>query len=593
MKIFTRTSTETAKRTLAIYRQELTGERKQLGLAAFFIPLQHLLNFVTLPLLISFFTQSIITYPQEITIPLWLIGGMIVTSVIAVIAGHIGFIALFNHEERMTTRLTERALSGLLAHSHSFFANHKVGSLAGDVNTFSRSYLQLSDVLFLQASSIIVNFVVSLIVIGVIAPVILPVLVLLTAGIIFDALRSYNNRAQYRNKRKEIMSQLFGSIADTLGNHTLVRIFARERHEIKLAINKRRSIERIAVKEVSILQRDAERRLGIMFSFQIITMLLCLYLISHSLLSIAAFIFVITYLSRLSSTIFALGSIIRQSEQSFLDAAKITEILDQTPDIRDMTHAPQLVATSGEIVLQDVQFSYSDTKDKPVFEQLNLTIPAGQSVGLAGKSGGGKSTLTHLLLRYMDIQSGKIIIDNQIIANVSQDSLRRAISYVPQDPFLFHRTLRENIAYGKPHANDKEIIEAAQKAHVMEFVEHLPNGLDTVVGERGVKLSGGQRQRIAIARAILKDAPILILDEATSALDSESEKLIQAALEALMKGRTSIVIAHRLSTIAKLDRIIVLDQGKIVEDGAHNELIQQKGTYAKLWSHQSGGFIEE
>ena len=193
----------------------------------------------------------------------------------------------------------------------------------------------------------------------------------------------------------------------------------------------------------------------------------------------------------------------------------------------------------------------------------------------------------------MDIQSGEILIDGQDIAKVTQDSLRSRISYVPQDPFLFHRSLRENIAYGRPEASDEEIFEAARKAHAMEFIDKLPSGLDTIVGERGVKLSGGQRQRIAIARAILKDAPILILDEATSALDSESEVYIQKALATLMKNRTSIVIAHRLSTIAKLDRIIVLDNGKIVEDGPHDALLAQNGIYAKLWKHQSGGFIEE
>ena len=185
------------------------------------------------------------------------------------------------------------------------------------------------------------------------------------------------------------------------------------------------------------------------------------------------------------------------------------------------------------------------------------------------------------------------MVDGQDIKKVTQQSLREAIAYVPQEPLLFHRTLRENIAYGKQNASEKEVVEAARRAHALEFIERLPQGFDTLVGERGVKLSGGQRQRVAIARAILKDAPILVLDEATSALDSESEKLIQASLDELMKGRTSIVIAHRLSTIAKLDRIVVLEDGTIEEDGTHQQLIKQKGTYATLWSHQTGGFIDE
>ena len=220
-------------------------------------------------------------------------------------------------------------------------------------------------------------------------------------------------------------------------------------------------------------------------------------------------------------------------------------------------------------------------------------IEAGRTVGLVGVSGSGKTTLTKLLLRFADVDAGGIFIDGQDIRDVTQESLRNAIAYVPQESSLFHRSIFENIAYGKPDATRKEVERAAQLANADEFIRELPNGYDTLVGERGVKLSGGQRQRIAIARAILKDAPILVLDEATSALDSESEALIQEALKNLMKGRTSIVVAHRLSTIAGLDRIVVLDNGKIVEQGTHKELLDTGGAYAKLWSRQSGAFLEE
>ena len=593
MNIFSRIDGDTTKKTLRIYRSAVKPEKRAFIISSIFVPMQHFLHLVMLPLLISFFTQSLITHPHDLTVPLLLIGGMILSSLGAMWAGHIGFIALFNHEDRMTTILSERALRGLLAHSYTFFANNKVGSLAGDVTSFARSYQSVLDAIFLNASSIIVNFITSLIIVAFVAPIMLPVLLIMTIMVIYDALRSYDRRAQYRVERKNLMSKLHGMIADTLGNQTLVRMFGRSSHEIDIVVHQRKDIEVIARKEIIEIQRGAETRMSILFTFQIVTLLICMYFLSHSLMSIAAFIFIITYLGRVSGSMFAINSVIRTLEQGLLDAAKMTEILDQVPEVQDKPGAGRLKANKAAIAFNNVSFAYEDAKESIVFNNLNLTIESGQSIGLVGKSGGGKSTLTHLLLRYIDINDGEILIDNQNIADTTQDSLRNAISYVPQDPFLFHRSLRENIAYGKPDASDEEIITAAKAAHAYEFIQELPKGLDTTVGERGVKLSGGQRQRIAIARAILKDAPILVLDEATSALDSESELYIQKALEKLMKNRTSIVIAHRLSTIAKLDRIIVLDHGAIIEDGSHTELLQQKGIYAKLWAHQSGGFIEE
>jgi ATP-binding cassette subfamily B protein len=224
---------------------------------------------------------------------------------------------------------------------------------------------------------------------------------------------------------------------------------------------------------------------------------------------------------------------------------------------------------------------------------MNLHIKPGEKIALVGHSGGGKSTVTKLLLRFVDIDGGQLLVDGQSVSDVRVADLRGAIAYVPQEPVMFHRSIRENIRYGRLNASDADVISAAKKANAHEFISKLPEGYDTMVGERGVKLSGGQRQRVAIARAIIKDAPILVLDEATSALDSESEKLIQAALRELMEKRTAIVIAHRLSTIQKMDRIIVLDEGDIIEEGTHNSLLEHKGVYAKLWAHQSGGFIED
>jgi len=260
------------------------------------------------------------------------------------------------------------------------------------------------------------------------------------------------------------------------------------------------------------------------------------------------------------------------------------------PAVADPIAPEPLRPQASDIRFEHVRFAH--TGGPPLFTGLDLTVPSGTRLGLVGRSGGGKSTLTRLLLRMMDVNDGQILIGGQDISKLRQTDLRSLIAYVPQDPAMFHRTLRDNIAFARPHATDAEIYQAAQAAHVTEFADALPDGFDTMVGERGVKLSGGQRQRVALARAVLRDAPILLLDEATSALDSESEILVQQALWRLMEGRTALVVAHRLSTVAHMDQLVVLDRGQVAEKGTHQELIRLDGIYARLWQHQSGGFLD-
>ena len=277
------------------------------------------------------------------------------------------------------------------------------------------------------------------------------------------------------------------------------------------------------------------------------------------------------------------------------------ETIARDRTIKDLADAKPLVVTSGSIKLEDVTFNYGKPligRDRPVLEGLNLNIAPGEKVGLVGRSGAGKSTLTNLLLRFYDLEKGRILIDGQDIAHVTQDSLRAAIGVVTQDTSLLHRSVIDNIRYGMPDASMAEVEAAARKAHASEFIASLMDpkgrrGYEAHVGERGVKLSGGQRQRIAIARVLLKNAPILVLDEATSALDSEVEQAIQENLYALMEGKTVIAVAHRLSTIAAMDRLVIMDKGVIVEDGTHRELLDRGGLYASLWQRQSGGFLVE
>lgn len=577
---------------LRYFFSEIKDDKKRVSFFAAAITGAHLVRYVLVPLFMSFIVQGLVSQ-APVDYILTLIGCIAIVATIGTVLNDKGFTSMFEHEEDVQTRLTSRVAKYLMHHSYHFFTEQRVGTLAGDMMNFVRSYQNIMDAYFFQTSNLIIGFLASLIVIGFLSPILLLPLSAITVGMVLLNVRNLQKRAPYRNERKRRTSLLTGIIADVMGNHILTRVFAREDHEIKLIEKERAHIESLSLSEIHIIERESLYRQTMVYSFQILTLLLAVYLyISHSV-SIAALVFMVTYLMRTSDSVFGISTVIRQYEQAFLDASPMMKILQMPQEVVDIPHAKTLVVKNGSIALQNVAFSYALDSSNEVFSDLTLTIPSGQRVGLAGHSGGGKSTLTKILLRFADTDHGVIEIDGQDIATITQESLRRNIAYVPQEPFLFHRSLRENIAYGKPDATEEEILKATEKAHAWEFIESLPSGLDTIVGERGVKLSGGQRQRVAIARAILKDAPILILDEATSALDSESERLIQKSLEELMKGRTSIVVAHRLSTIAKLDRIIVLENGKIAEDGSHTELLENRGIYAKLWSHQSGGFIDE
>lgn len=592
MKLFTRADGDTTRQTWQLFRRELLHDKREAFLIFTLIPINHFLRFVGQPLLISFLLQSLLVYPQDMRTPLILLGATAVAMIVSSICNDKGYTLLYNHEEYAQTRLLKRATDHLMSQSYQFFTEHKVGSLAGDLMNFSRSYMTVLDTYFMNANHLIITFVSSLVVVAFIAPVLLVPLAAILALIVVLSIGSLQARAVQRIERKRLTSELTGSIADIFGNQLLVRIFASEKREMQTIARERSKIEKLSLEEIEIVERESRKRQVAVYSFQLITLGIFIWLFSHNRLSIAGLIFTYTYLSRTTDAMFGMASIIRTFEQAFLDAAPMTKLLAQPHTVVDAPHAPDLIVKTGSIDIQDARFSYGDATDA-VFSDLNLHIAPGERVGLAGPSGGGKSTLTKLLLRFADLEKGSIRIDDQDIANVTQHSLRSHIAYVPQEPFLFHRSLRDNIAYGCDEATDDKIVDAARRAHALEFIETMPKGFDTIVGERGVKLSGGQRQRIAIARAILKDAPILILDEATSALDSESEHYIQASLEYLMKNRTVIVIAHRLSTIAKLDRIVVLKQGNVVEDGSHEKLIKAGGTYAKLWARQSGGFIDD
>jgi len=328
-----------------------------------------------------------------------------------------------------------------------------------------------------------------------------------------------------------------------------------------------------------------------MLVFEILIYYLAVRWWQRDLLTVGDFVLIQSYLFSAVMMVWDFGRIMTRVYERLAEAEEMTEILSLPHGVVDNPKAKKLKIKSGGIRFEEVGFRYEE--GEKVVKDFNLEVKPGQMVALVGLSGSGKSTLAKLLLRLYDVDEGRILVDGQNIAKVSQESLRKNISLVPQDPILFHRSLMENIRYGRFEASDKEVIGAAKLAYCDGFISKLKDGYQSMVGDRGIKLSGGERQRVAIARAILKNSPILVLDEATSSLDSESEKYIQKSLNNLMKGKTVIVIAHRLSTIKRADRIVVISDKKIVEDGNHNQLIKAKsGIYKKLWKIQVGGFIK-
>lgn len=389
----------------------------------------------------------------------------------------------------------------------------------------------------------------------------------------------------------EADSKIWGRLVDYLSNFLSIKYFASNQHEISTLKNLQGDYnDRVYTKGIYFLK--SYRVLGLAFSIYIVSCLIALiYFHNQNLITPGDFAFVFAINHRIVDQLFILTHTFREFVTNWGTVTQALKILDLPIEIQDKPDAKPIVIKKGEITFDSVQFHYKGTE--PLFERTSILIKAGQKVGLVGYSGGGKSTFANLILRLFDVTGGRILIDEQNIKEVTQDSLRSQIAMIPQDPSLFHRTLMENIRYGRINARDEEVIKASEKAYAHAFISKLPNGYNALVGERGVKLSGGQRQRIAIARAILKNAPILILDEATSQLDSVTEIDIQESLWELMQGKTTLVIAHRLSTLLHMDRILVFDQGKIVEDGTHTELLGLDGLYKTLWDAQIGGFLPE
>ncbi len=474
----------------------------------------------------------------------------------------------------------------------TFHANRFGGSLVSQTNKFLGAYERTMDEFTWSIVTGVVAFITSIIILGFTAT--LYAIIFASVSVIFFAYTFKRTQKNLKYDRALAASESLrtAKLADMITNASAVSTYAGEQHEKQLFKKQTDHTVRTyyeLLKQAVVTDTISQTMTNTIALLSFVSGILAITILHRPA---GVLYLAVNYTMQLTRRLWESRRVMRNLNRSFGDATDMTEILGLIPDILDKPNAHAIKASRGDIRLEEVNFFYPDQSNKLLFENLNLHVKPGEKIGLVGKSGSGKTTLTKILLRLIDISDGHILIDGQNISDVTQRSLRKSIAYVPQEPLMFHRTIAENIKYGNPEASDEEMAIVSRMANAHEFIESLPDGFKTLVGERGVKLSGGQRQRVAIARAMLKNAPILLLDEATSALDSESEVLIQEALWKLMEGRTAIVIAHRLSTIQKMDRIIVMDEGKIIEQGTHKELIRAGGTYSELWTHQSGGFIE-
>ncbi|MDL2363206.1 MAG: ABC transporter ATP-binding protein [Patescibacteria group bacterium] len=517
--------------------------------------------------------------------------GFIVSMLSGLIVWRVQGFAVWQYQIRAQKTIAVTIFDHLQRQGQKFHADRFGGAIVSQTSKFLGAYERIFDELTWNIVPGLTALTAAIVILSIVSFKF--ALILIAVVIIYIAIMSWRVKHQFPYNRREAEQESLrtAALADAITNIGNIRAFANEDYELHrftkradklLHAYHELSIETFKNDSVSHAMTNSLRMAGFAFGVYAVTT-------GHGNASVLYL--VVAYAGAVMDRLWQFGRIVRNVNRSLGDAAEMTEILQLTPEILDPTESIPARVARGGVRFDNVTFQHEDNQS--LFKGLSLRIHPGEKVGLVGPSGGGKTTLTSLLLRFMDIQDGAITIDDQNISKLTLKDLRSRISYVSQEPILFHRSLAENIGYGDLSANMQAIEGAAKMAHADEFVERLEKGYDTLVGERGVKLSGGQRQRVAIARAMLKNAPILVLDEATSALDSESEVLVQDALWKLMEGRTAIVIAHRLSTIQKMDRIIVLEDGKIAEQGTHSELLKTEGTYARLWAHQSGGFIED
>jgi ATP-binding cassette subfamily B protein len=579
------------KKTLAIYWEQIRKHFFATSVVFLFATTASAMG-VVIPLYFKTFFDTLAkgyseTAIQTLVMVLATIGGL---EFLRWFFWRIVMIANTHYQPRVLADLSQKCFQYLHKHSFSYFNNNFVGSLVKRVNWFTKAFEGVIDRLTFSLLPLVTDMAIILYVLGrknhwLGIGIAVWIIIFL---IINWFLTKY--KLKFDILRNEAETAASGILADTITNNANLKLFCGYEREVSgfaAAVEKVRTF-RVFTWNLDNIFDGIQGIMVILLEVGIFYVAIGLW--KQGVVTIGDFVLIQSYVIIIFEKVWDFGKIIRHIYSDLADAEEMTIMLSTPHEIQDVQNAGVLAVTEGEVEFKNVDFFYHETRK--IFSHFNLLIKSHEKVALVGPSGAGKSTIVKLLLRMHDVTRGKILIDGQKIDHVTQESLWAAISLVPQDPILFHRSLMENIRYGKPDATDEEVYEAARQAHCHEFITGFPEGYETFVGERGVKLSGGERQRVAIARAILRNAPILILDEATSSLDSESESMIQDALNNLMKKKTVIVVAHRLSTIMKMDRIIVVDRGQILENGTHVQLLKKKtGMYKNLWNLQAGGFI--
>lgn len=519
-----------------------------------------------------------------------IIGGICLMLFIEIASRTMGFF-MAKATPKMQADIRMEMFNHIQHHSPHYFNKRFAGSLANKVTDMTTQVELIVQQLFWPILPAFVTCIAGSVILWFINPVfawILGLWIIIHLGIILKFTRPVD---AYEHRHGEARSTLLGKIVDSFTNNFSVNLFYRFKHERNALSPYQEQEEKTNIQA----KQYAEKMTCFTSFFFFLGNFLLLngslfYFWLHNQITTGQVVQVFNTIWNISAIMWMISKAIPLTFQSFGNAKQAYSVMQDPQDMGDKPKAKDLKIRTGEIIFDNVSFHYGE---KILFKNKHAQIDGGEKIGLVGFTGAGKSTFINLILRFFPLHSGKIIIDGQEIADVTLESLRNQIALIPQDPVLFHRTLKENISYGKPNATEAEIIHAAKLANCDEFIRSIPGGYNAKVGERGTKLSGGEKQRIAIARAILVDAPILILDEATSSLDSVTEKHIQNSLEKLMQNRTTIVIAHRLSTLSRMDRILVFDKGKIKEEGTHASLISKDGLYAQMWNMQVGGFLPD